>query len=63
MFHHTSGYPKAVIQNSFSKVKKEKQSTSSVNITDSHQDDISQRYLLPYKGKRGGKHFTTLTKK
>ena len=35
VFHHTSGYPKAVIQNVISKVKDE-QSTPSVKIKESH---------------------------
>ena len=64
VFHHTNGYPKAVIQNVISKVKEE-QSVQSVKITESHQDDFSKTYLLtlPYKEKRGGKHFVTLPKK
>ena len=58
VFHHTNGYPKAVIQNVISNVKEE-QSTPLVNITGSHQDDVSKSYLLtpPYKGKRGEKHY------
>ena len=39
VFHHTNGYPKAVIQNVISKVKEE-QSASLVNITGSQQDDV-----------------------
>ena len=64
VFHYTNGYPKAVIENVISKVKEE-QSTPFVNITESHQDDVSKSYLLslPYKGKRGEKHFVTLPKK
>ena len=63
-FHHTNGYPKAVTENVISKVKEE-QSAPFVNITESHQDDVSKSYLLslPYKGKRGEKHFVTLPKK
>ena len=58
VFHHTNDYAKAVIQNVISKVKEE-QSTPLVNITGSHQDDVSKSYLLtpPYKGKRGEKHY------
>ena len=54
VFHHTNGYPKAVIQNAISKVKEE-QSAPSGNTTGSHQDVIPKSYLLtlPYKGKRG----------
>ena len=61
---HFITYPKAVIENVISKVKEE-QSTPFVNITESHQDDVSKSYLLslPYKGKRGEKHFVTLPKK
>ena len=61
MLHHINAYPKAVVQNVISKVKKE-QSASSVRITESHQDDVSKNYLLtlPYKGKRREKHFVTL---
>ena len=39
VFHHTNGYPTAVIQNVISKVKEE-QSASLVNITGSQQDDV-----------------------
>ena len=58
VFHHTNDYAKAVIQNVISKVKEE-QSTRLVNITGSHQDDVSKSYLLtlPYKRKRGEKHY------
>ena len=64
IFHHTNGYPKAVIQNFISKVKEE-QSIPFVNITGSHRDEVSKSYLLtfPYKGKRGEKHLVTLPKK
>ena len=63
IFHHTNGYPKAVIQNVISKVKEE-QSVQSVKITKSHQDDVSKTYLLtlPYMGKRGGKTLCNITK-
>ena len=63
VFHHSNGYPKAVIQNVISKVKEE-QSTPLVNITGSHQDDVSKSYLLtlPYKGKRGEKVLCNITK-
>ena len=63
-FHHTNGYPKAVIQNLISKVKEE-QSIPFVNITGSHRDEVSKSYLLtfPYKGKRGEKHLVTLPEK
>ena len=44
VFHHTNGYPKALIQNVISKVKEE-QSVQSVKITQSHQDDISKSYF------------------
>ena len=48
VFHHTNGYPKAVIQNVISKVKEE-QATISVNTTEIHQDDVSKRiYLLSH---------------
>ena len=61
---HFITYPKAVIENVISKVK-EQQSAPLVNITGSHQDDVSKSYLLtlPHKGKRGGKKFVTLPKK
>ena len=64
VFHHTNRYPKAVIHNVISKVKEE-ESAQSVKITESHQDDVSKSYLLtlPYKEKRGEKHFVTLPKK
>ena len=63
VFRHTNGYPKAVIQNVISKVK-EQQSTQSVKIKESHQDDFSNSYLLtlPYKGKRGEKTLPNITK-
>ena len=63
VFHHTNGYPKAVIQNVISNVKEE-QSTRLVNITGSHQDDVSKSYLLtlPYKGKRGEKTLRNITR-
>ena len=63
VFHHTNDYAKAVIQNVISKVKEE-QSTRLVNITGSHQDDVSKSYLLtlPFKGKRGGKKLRNITK-
>ena len=53
-----------IVEIVISKVKKE-QSIPSVNIRERHQDDVSKSYLLilPYKGKRGGKHFVTLRKK
>ena len=56
VFHHTNGYPKAVIQNVISKAKEE-QPAQSVKITERHQDDVSKSYLLtlPYKGKSGEK--------
>ena len=56
VFHHSNGYPKAVIQNVISKVKEE-QSITSIIITESHKDDISKSYLLNllYKGKSGEK--------
>ena len=41
VFYHTNGYLKAVIQNVISKFK-EKQSSLLVNITGSHQDDVSK---------------------
>ena len=60
-FHHTNGYPNAVIQNVFPKAKEE-QSTPFVHITGSHRDDVSKSYLLTLscKGKRGEKHFVAL---
>ena len=63
VFHHTNGYPKAVIQNVISKVKEE-QSTQFINIIGSHQVDVSKSYLLtlPYKGKRGEKTLCNITK-
>ena len=63
VFHHTNDYPKAVIQNVISKVKEE-QSTRLVNITGSHQDDVSKSYLLtlPYKGKREEKTLRNITR-
>ena len=63
VFHHTNGYPKAVIQNVISKVKGE-QSTLFVNIRGSHQDDVSKSYLLilPYEEKRGEKTLHNITK-
>ena len=64
IFHHTNGYPKAVIENVISKVK-QNQSTPFVNITGSLRDDVSKSYLPthPYEGKRGKKYFVTLPKK
>ena len=63
VFHHTNGYPKAVIQNAISKVEEE-QSVQSVKITESRQDDVSKSYLLtlPYMGKRGDKTFRNTIK-
>ena len=63
-FHHTNGYPKAVIQNGILKVKEE-QSTPSVNIKESHQDDfLRDIYLFSHiKGKEEKKHFGILPKK
>ena len=46
VFHHTNGYLKAVIQNVISKVKEE-QSTPSVNVTESHQDDVCKLFTYP----------------
>ena len=64
VFHHTNGYLKGVIQIVIWKVKEE-QSTQFVNITGSHRDDVSKSYVLtlPYKGKKGEKHFVALPKK
>ena len=61
IFHDTSGYRKAVIQRFFfSNVKKT--SAPSANVTHSHQDDVSQSYLITLSYKRV-KHSATLSKK
>ena len=62
-FHKTNGYLKAVIQNVISEAKEE-QSTPSVYVTESHQDDVCKSYLLilPYKGKSGEKTLRNITK-
>ena len=43
---------------------KEEQSTPSVYVTESHQDDVCKSYLLilPYKGKSGEKTLRNITK-
>ena len=52
------------MQSNISKVKEE-QSTQSVKITQSYQDDASKSSLLTLldKGKTGKKHLATLRKK
>ena len=52
VFHHTSGYPKVTIQNVTSKF------APSVNITGSHQGDVSKGYLRTFhaRGTEGGKN-------
>ena len=52
VFHHTSGYPKVAIQNVTSKF------APSVNITGSHQGDVSKGYLRTFhaRGTEGEKN-------
>ena len=64
VFHHTNGYPKAVIQNVILEVKEE-QYTPFINITGSHRDGVSKSYLLTpqYKGKIGEKTLRNVIQK